>query len=124
MCLAAKPINSAAPDSKGCDRALRQGSRAMNTANPQNTKVLTALFAAALLVPFIGLDGWRFLTRPSEADDQLALIVQQYGYHAVTPPSRLFGPGTITTVETLQNGTLQLHPTCIMDEGALAAMWH
>ena len=41
----------------------------------------------------------------------------------MTPPSRLFGPGTIATVEKLSDGTLQLLPTCIMNDGALPGMW-
>ena len=36
---------------------------------------------------------------------------------------RLYGPGIFTTVETLPNGTIRLHPTCTMDDDKLAAMW-
>src|SRR5438067_7273796 len=45
------------------------------------------------------------------------------GYYELQPPSRLGGPGTINTVETLSDGSLRLHPTCTMDKNALAALW-
>lgn len=60
---------------------------------------------------------------PSDANDRLTRVVEDYGYSAVTPPSRLYGPGTIMTVETLPDGTLRLHPACKMNDGILAAMW-
>lgn len=82
-----------------------------------------ATLGAFLLLPFLGLGIWYWATRTSDTDDQLRRIVEKYGYSAVTPPSRLFGPGTFTTVEKLSNGTPQLRPTCIMDDGTLAAKW-
>ena len=36
----------------------------------------------------------------------------------MTPPSRLYGPGIFTTVETLPNGTIST-----MDDDKLAALW-
>lgn len=75
------------------------------------------------LLPFLGLAAWNWMLMLSEKNGQLSRIIEGYGYVAVTPPSRLFGPGTITTVETLPDGTMQLHQTCRMDEDALSAMW-
>jgi hypothetical protein len=94
----------------------------MNVLQTQNPKVRAAVLGAVLLLPILGLAVWYWMVTRSEADE-LTRIVRQYGYTAVTPPSRLFGPGTITTVETLPNGTLQLHLACKMDDNALAAMW-
>jgi hypothetical protein len=94
----------------------------MNILQTQNPKVRAAVLGAALLLPVTLLAGWYWMVTRSHAD-QLTRIVRQYGYTAVTPPSRLFGPGTITTVETLPDGTLQLHLACKMDDNALAAMW-
>jgi hypothetical protein len=88
----------------------------------QNAKLRAAVLGAVLLLPVTGLAVWYWLTTRSEADE-LTRIVRQYGYTAVTPPSRLFGPGTITTVETLPDGTMQLHLACKMDDSTLAAMW-
>jgi hypothetical protein len=89
----------------------------------QNPKARMAMLGAFLMLPFVGLGLWYWATRSSDTDDQLTRIVEKYGYSAVTPPSRLFGPGTFTTVEKLSNGTLQLRPTCIMDDGILAEKW-
>jgi hypothetical protein len=94
----------------------------MKILQTQNPKVRAAVLGAILLLPILGLAVWYWMVTRSEADE-LTRIVRQYGYTAVTPPSRLFGPGTITTVETLPNGTLQLHLACKMDDNALAAMW-
>jgi hypothetical protein len=88
-----------------------------------NPKARMAMLGAFLMLPFLGLGIWYWATRTSDTDDRLRRIVEKYGYSAVTPPSRLFGPGTFTTVEKLSNGTLQLRPTCIMDDGTLAAKW-
>ena len=94
----------------------------MKRLQPQNPKMRVAVLGAILLLPVLGLVAWYWMvTRPGA--DELTRIVGEYGYSAVTPPSRLFGPGTITTVERLPDGTLQLHLACKMDEKALAAMW-
>jgi hypothetical protein len=95
----------------------------MEILQTQNPKVRAAVLGAILLLPILGLAVWYWMVTRSDAD-QLTRIVGEYGYSAVTPPSRLFGPGTITTVETLPDGTLQLHLACKMDDTALAAMWH
>jgi hypothetical protein len=89
----------------------------------QNPKARIAMLGAFLLLPFLGLAIWHWATMASDTEDKLRGIVEKYGYSAVTPPSRLFGPGTFTTVEKLSNGNLKLHPTCIMDDGTLAAQW-
>jgi hypothetical protein len=94
----------------------------MEILQTQNPKVRAAVLGAILLLPILGLAVWYWMVTRSDAD-QLTRIVGEYGYSAVTPPSRLFGPGTITTVETLPDGTLQLHLACKMDDIALAAMW-
>jgi hypothetical protein len=95
----------------------------MEILQTQNPKVRAAVLGAILLLPILGSAVWYWMVTRSDAD-QLTRIVGEYGYSAVTPPSRLFGPGTITTVETLPDGTLQLHLACKMDDTALAAMWH
>jgi hypothetical protein len=81
------------------------------------------LGATLLLLPLFGLATWHWMSKPIDTDDQLSRVLRDYGYSEVTPPSRLFGPGTITTVETLANGKVQLHLACRMNDGALAAMW-
>jgi hypothetical protein len=99
----------------------------VNILQTQNPKARIAMLAGFLLLPFLGLAVWHWIPRTSGTDDQVRRIVEEYGYSAVTPPSRLFGPGTITTVERLSDGTLALRPTCIMNDGtlaALAAMWN
>ena len=90
----------------------------------QNPKARIALLGAFLLLPFLGLGVWYWATRTSDTDDRLRRVVEKYGYRAVTPPSRLFGPGIFTTVEELSNGTLALRRTCIMNDGTLEAMWN
>ena len=95
----------------------------MEILQTQNPKARMAMLGAFLLLPFLGLGIWYWATRTSDTDDQLRRIVEKYGYRAVTPPSRLYGPGIFTTVETLPNGTIKLHPTCTMDDDKLAALW-
>ncbi len=95
----------------------------MEILQTKNPKARMAMLGAILLLPFLGLGIWYWATRTSDTDDQLRRIVEKYGYRAVTPPSRLYGPGIFTTVETLPNGTMKLHPTCTMDDDKLAAMW-
>jgi hypothetical protein len=97
--------------------------RTMDKLQMQNPKVRIAMLGALLLLPFLGLAVWYWMPRPPGTDDQLRRVVEEYGYTVVTPPSRLFGPGTIATVERLSDGTLQLLPTCIMNDGALPGMW-
>ena len=89
----------------------------------QNPKARIAVIAAFLLLPFLSLSIWHWATATSDTEDKLQQVVEKYGYYAVAPPSRLFGPGTFTTVEKLSNGNLKLHPTCIMDDASLAAKW-
>ena len=91
----------------------------------KTTTTRARIFAlgATLLLPLFGLATWYWMSKPSEKDGQLAHILRDYGYVAVTPPSRFFGPGTITTVETLPDGTLQMHLACRMNGDTLAAMW-
>lgn len=91
----------------------------MKILQTQNSKARMAMLGAFLLLPFLGLGIWYWATGTSDTDDQLRRIVEKYGYRAVTPPSRLYGPGIFTTVETLPNGTIRLHPTCIMDDSTL-----
>ena len=50
-------------------------------------------------------------------------ILRDYGYRELIPPSRLFGPGTLITVETLSTGAVSLHLACKMNDEALAALW-
>lgn len=95
----------------------------MNLLQRQNPKVRMAVIGAFLLVPFASLSIWYWMTGTPDTDDKLQRIVEKYGYSAVAPPSRLFGPGTFTTVEKLANGNLKLHPTCLMDDDTLAAQW-
>jgi hypothetical protein len=96
----------------------------MRKRQTQNSKLRLAMVAVFVLLPFLGLAAWYWMTLPSDANDRLTRVVEGYGYSAVTPPSRLFGPGTIMTVETLSDGTLRLHPACRMNDGILAAMWN
>lgn len=39
-------------------------------------------------------------------------FLQEVGYYEITPPSKLSGPGTFNTIEFLDNGKIELHPTC------------
>ena len=80
------------------------------------------VLGATLLLPLFGLAIWYWISKPPE-NSPLTRVLRDYGYVALTPPSRFFGPGTITTVETLPNGTLQLHLACKVDDDVLAAMW-
>jgi hypothetical protein len=103
-------------------RALKGGAT-MKRVQAQNSKTRIAVIAAFLLLPFLSLSIWHWATATPDTEDKLQRIVEKYGYSAVAPPSRLFGPGTFTTVEKLSNGNLKLHPTCIMDDDILAAKW-
>jgi hypothetical protein len=95
----------------------------MKKRQTKNPRTRTFVLGATLLLPLLGLATWYWMSKPSDKDDQLTRVLQDYGYSAVTPPSRLFGPGTITTVETLANGKKQLHLACRMNDDTLAAMW-
>src|SRR6478672_1727626 len=126
MCLAARPASFVALRNRclGLDNGKRsERRRTMDKLQMQNPKVRMAMLGAFLLLPFVGLEIWYWATGTSDTDDRLRRIVEKYGYRAVTPPSRLYGPGIFTTVETLPNGTIRLHPTCIMDDTTLAAKW-
>jgi len=86
-------------------------------------KLSTVIPALALLLPLAGLGVWKIM-QPTQANQNgLGEIVEGTGYQELTPPSRLFGPGTIGTVEKLTDGSLQLHMACTMDQQELAALW-
>jgi hypothetical protein len=87
------------------------------------TKTRVLVFAAALLLPPFGLAGWYAAATFLDGGDRLARILRDAGYTELTPPSRFFGPGKITTVETLRNGSVRLHLACEMNDDALAARW-
>ena len=74
-----------------------------------------------LLVPLVSFAIWYAVTTPPEHDDEFPGILQRYGYSAMALPSRLFGPGTIMTVETLRSGALHLHLACRIDDPGLEA---
>jgi hypothetical protein len=97
----------------------------VNILQSLNPKARVAVLGALLLLPVLGLTVWWFaVSQESTKGDRLTLVLRDFGYDAVVPPSRLYGPGTITTVETRSDGTLQLHRACTMNDDALAAMWH
>ena len=79
--------------------------------------------ATALMMPSLGMAAWYGVTKYSDQDDKLGSILREYGYRELTPPSRLYGPGTLITVETLSTGALSLHLACKMNDEALAALW-
>jgi hypothetical protein len=95
----------------------------MRKRQTQNPKLRIAMFAAFALLPFLCWAAWYGLSVPSDTNDRLTRVVEDYGYSAVTPPSRLYGPGTIMTVETLSDGTLRLHPACKIDGVTLVTRW-
>jgi hypothetical protein len=39
-------------------------------------------------------------------------FLQDVNFYEITPPSKLSGPGSLNTVEFLDNGKIVLHPTC------------
>jgi len=82
-----------------------------------------AVLAGALLLPVIALGIWREIVTQDDTRNKFGLMLEEWGYLELVPPSRLFGPGTINTVEKLPNGLLKLHPTCTMDKEVLTAMW-
>lgn len=49
-------------------------------------------------------------------------ILAEAGYLEMVPPSNFHGPGTINTIERLDGGSIQLHPTCEWDPETLAGM--
>ena len=96
----------------------------MRKRQTQNPKLRIAMLAAFALLPFLGWVAWYGLSIPSDTNDRLTRVVEDYGYSAVTPPSQLYGPGTIMTVETLSDGTLRLHPACKIDGVTLVTRWN
>src|SRR5258705_9461301 len=107
MCLAARPASFVALRNRclGLDSGKRsERRRTMEIFQTLNPKARMAMLGAFLMLPFLGLGIWYWATRTSDTDDRLRRIVEKYGYSAVTPPSRLFGPGTFATVEKLSNG--------------------
>ena len=79
--------------------------------------------AAALLLPIAGLGIWEVISNRVAPDNGISVLMKGSGYYELRPPSRLGGPGTINTVETLSDGSLRLHPTCTMDKDMLASLW-
>src|SRR4051794_37595626 len=79
--------------------------------------------AAVFLLPLVGVGTWDGLTNLLYRDPGISGIMQKAGYLVLTPPSRLFGPGTISTVEKLSNGSIQLHLACRMDNDSLKPLW-
>jgi len=77
--------------------------------------------AVALMLPLAGLGIWN-ASQPGDHNG-LGELVEESGYRELTPPSQLFGPGTIGTVERLPDGSLQLHLACSMDNEELASLW-
>jgi hypothetical protein len=82
-----------------------------------------AAIAAVLLAPPLGMVVWYEATKASASDDGLNGVLEKLGYYEVTPPSRLYGPGTIITVEERSDGALNLHLACKINEDALAGLW-
>jgi len=82
-----------------------------------------AAIAAVLLAPPIGMVAWYGATKASAGNDGLNGVLGKLGYYEVTPPSRLYGPGTIITVEKLSTGALALHLACKVNGEALSSLW-
>jgi hypothetical protein len=91
----------------------------LDLSNPRSRAVAVA---AMLLVPLLSFAAWYVPTMQQEQDD-FPVILKQYGYSAMALPSRLFGPGTIMTVETLRSGALDLHLACRVDDAELEQRW-
>jgi hypothetical protein len=87
---------------------------------PISRKLRNAASAVAVLLPLVGVGAWHYLSWPGPA---LADVLAQMGYRELAPPSRLFPPGTISTVETLSNGSRRLHLACTIKEAELAPFW-
>lgn len=77
--------------------------------------------ALGLCLPPAVVGAWHFLTKPAP-DLGYALVLQRSGFYALNPPSQLFPPGSIGTVETLRNNSLVLHPTCNMNQARLITL--
>jgi hypothetical protein len=82
-----------------------------------------AVIAAVLLVPPIGMVAWFGTMKASNSNQGLHGVLGKLGYYEVSPPSRLYGPGTIVTVETRSTGALDLHLACKVNGDALASLW-
>ena len=106
--------------------AQRKPARAGRTVKPgktDTTRRTRITVVAAALLPSLGLLAWTQIPGRSLPDKGgVPTAIDKAGYTELTPPSRLFGPGTISTVETLPDGSLRLHLTCNMDEDALAKL--
>jgi hypothetical protein len=85
----------------------------------RNRKLLMLLGVLAL--PPAALAGWYFGTE-RRAHNGIKLVLSDAGYYQLTPPSRLFPPGTIGMVEKLRDGSYKLHLACNMNRAELAAM--
>jgi hypothetical protein len=81
-----------------------------------------SLAAAALLLPPASLLGW-YAGWFSPAPPDPWEFLKSAGYSELAPPSRLFAPGTITTVETIGKGKVRLHLACRMDNDALQPLF-
>lgn len=57
---------------------------------------------------------WKILFPPAPKD-----ILARAGYLEIVPPSTFHGPGTINTIEDISAGSVQLHPTCEIDDATL-----
>jgi hypothetical protein len=85
-----------------------------------NRKLAAA--AAALLLPPAALGGWYFVSRSIDSNPSPWQFMRDLGYSELAPPSRLFPPGILATVEKLPNGSVQLYAACRMDLNALAPL--
>ncbi len=76
------------------------------------------VMAALLASPVATLLAWQGLTHLA-ADRTKAIV--ELGYVELMPPSTIYLPGTIGTVEYVADDSVRLHPTCKMDRKELDA---
>ena len=60
-----------------------------------------------------------WFTWPRQGKETITAILLETGYFEIVPPTTFGGPGTINTIEFLNNGKVEMHPTCEIEPGFL-----
>ena len=103
----------------GTERSARGASR--RRAQGRGTRrwpTRRQLMVAAFVLPSVIVTAM-FIPRFFQSTINPGELLKKAGYMVMNPPSRFHGPGTLNTVETGEEDSLYLHPTCELDMSAL-----
>jgi hypothetical protein len=82
------------------------------------TTIILVVFGVGLIIT-----AWKYTSYLPLIHDAPEDVLYKMGYYPIIPPSQFHGPGTFNTVEKLDNGTIDLHPLCKIDQMTLKNYW-